>query len=48
MVGWYHLVSGHELEQIPRDSEGQGSLAGYSPWGCEKSDNKNSLTNSKS
>ena len=26
MVGWHHQLSGHEFEQNPRDSEGQGSL----------------------
>ena len=29
MVGWHHQPNGHESEQIPRDSEGQGSLVGY-------------------
>ena len=24
MVGWHHLLSGHELEQILGDGEGQG------------------------
>ena len=24
MVGWYHWLNGHEFEQTPRDSEGQG------------------------
>ena len=33
MVGWYHRLKGHELEQTPGDSEGQGSLACCSPWG---------------
>ena len=33
MVGWHHQLDGHELEQTPRDSEGQGSLAFCSPWG---------------
>ena len=33
MVGWNHWLNGHEFEQIPGDSEGQGSLACYSPWG---------------
>ena len=28
MVGWHHRLSGHESEQTPRDSEGQGSLVG--------------------
>ena len=26
MVGWYHQLNGHELEQAPGDGEGQGSL----------------------
>ena len=25
MVGWHHLLNGHELEQTPGDGEGQGS-----------------------
>ena len=25
MVGWHHWLNGHEFEQIPGDSEGQGS-----------------------
>ena len=27
MVGWSHRLSGHESEQAPGESEGQGSLA---------------------
>ena len=27
MVGWQHRLHGHQLEQAPGDSEGQGSLA---------------------
>ena len=27
MVGWHHRLSGHEFEQTPGDSEGQGSRA---------------------
>ena len=27
MVAWHHRVNGHEVEQTPGDSEGQGSLA---------------------
>ena len=38
MVGWYHQLNGHELGQILGDSEGQGGLAGCSPWGCKASD----------
>ena len=33
MVGWHHRFNGHEFEQTPGDSEGQGSLACCSPWG---------------
>ena len=36
MVGWHHQLHGHESEQTPGDSEGQGSLACCSPWGCEE------------
>ena len=32
MVGCHHQLSGHEFEQTPGDSEGQGSLACCSPW----------------
>ena len=38
MVGWHHQLDGHELEQAPRDDEGQGSLACCSPWGCKQLD----------
>ena len=31
MVGWHHLLNGHESEQTPGDFEGQGSLAYCSP-----------------
>ena len=31
MVGWYHQLNGQEFEQTQGDSEGQGSLACYSP-----------------
>ena len=34
MVGWHHWLNGHESEQTPRDSEGQGSQGFFSPWGC--------------
>ena len=33
MFGWHHCLSGHEFEQTPGDSEGQGGLACCSPWG---------------
>ena len=38
IVGWHHQLNGHEFEQTPGDSEGQGSLACCSPWGHKKSD----------
>ena len=31
MVGWHHWLNGHDFEQTPADSEGQGSLACCSP-----------------
>ena len=33
MFGWHHRLNGHEFEQTQGDSERQGSLAWYSPWG---------------
>ena len=38
MVRWHHHLKGHEFEQALGDGEGQGSLAGCSPWGCKESD----------
>ena len=38
MVGWHHRLSGHEFEQNPADSEGQGSLACCSPRSWKVSD----------
>ena len=32
-VGWHHRFNGHEFEETPGDSEGQGNLACCSPWG---------------
>ena len=32
MFEWLHWLNGHEFEQTPGDSEGQGSLACCSPW----------------
>ena len=45
MIGWYHQLSGHEFEQIPGDSEEQGSLACCSPWGHEELDTSWGLNN---
>ena len=33
LVGWHHRLHGHEFEQAPGDSEEQGSLLCYRPWG---------------
>ena len=35
MVGWHHQLNGCESEQTLGDSEGHGSLACCSPWGCK-------------
>ena len=37
MVGWHHRLNGHEFEQTLGDSEGQGSLACFSPWDLKES-----------
>ena len=38
VVGWHHRLNGHEFEPTLGDSEGQGSLAGFSPWGGKELD----------
>jgi len=38
MVGWQHQLNGHEFEQIPGDSEGQGNLVRCSPWSAQELD----------
>ena len=38
MDEWHHWCNGHELEQTSGDSEGQGCLACYNPWGRKESD----------
>ena len=45
MVGWHHQLNGHEFEQTPGNSEGQGSLVHCSPWGCKESDRTEQLNN---
>ena len=45
MVGWHHQFNGYEFEQTLRDSEGKGSLACYSPWGCKELDTTEPLNN---
>ena len=44
MVGWHLLLFGHEFKQTPEDSEGQGSLAFFSPWGCKELNPTEQLT----
>ena len=37
--GWMALlIQGHEFEQTPENSEGQGRLACCSVWGCKELD----------
>ena len=45
MARQHHLLNGHESEQTLGDSEGQGSLVCYSPWGHEESDMTEWLNN---
>ena len=45
MVGWHHRLNGYDFGQIPGDSEGQGSLACCSSWGCKESDMAEQLNN---
>ena len=36
MVGWHHGLNGHEFEQTPGDSEGQGSLGMMQSMGLQR------------
>ena len=47
MIGWHHRLNGHELEQIPGDSEGERSLARCSPWGRKEWDTTQRLNNNR-
>ena len=47
LVGWHHWLSGHEFEQALGNSEQQGSLAYYSPWGHKEYDMIEWMKNSK-
>ena len=38
MVGWHHLLDGHEFEQTPGGVDGQGGLACCRPWGGKELD----------
>ena len=49
-IGWHHQFSGHEFEQSPGVSEGQGSLTCWSflldpnHWDCKESDTNKWVT----
>ena len=47
MAGWHHWLNGHEFEQIPEDSAGQGSLVFCSPLGPKESDTTEWLKNNR-
>ena len=47
MTGWHHHFNAHEFEQALVDSEGQGSLACWSPLGHKESDMNEQLNNNK-
>ena len=36
IVGWHHLLSGHEFEQTPGDGEGQESLVCFQSMGLQR------------
>ena len=38
VVRYHHQLNGHEFGQTLGDSEGHGSLACCSPWGCKELD----------
>ena len=42
-AGWRHQLNGHDFQQTPGDSEGQGSLACCSPWDHEELDTTQQL-----
>ena len=45
MVKWHHRLNGHEFEQAPGDSEGQGSLACCSPQDRKEANRTERLNN---
>ena len=38
IIGWHHLLNGHEFERASGVSEGQGILECCRPWGCNELD----------
>ena len=47
MVGWHHWLNGHEFAQTLEDSERQGSLVCYSPWGHKELGTPERLNNNQ-
>ena len=47
MVGWHHVLNGHECDKALGDGKGQGSLACCSPWGRKESDTTEQLNKNK-
>ena len=45
MFGWHHQLSGNGSKHTPGDSDGQGSLVWFSPWGHKVSDITEQLNN---
>ena len=43
MAGWHHRLDGHEFEQVPGISDGEGSLACCSPLDLKESDTTGQL-----
>ena len=43
MVGWHHLLNGHEFEQALGVGDGQGSLASCGPQGRKELDTTEQL-----
>ena len=48
MVGWHHRLDGHEFDEAPGVSDGQGGLACCSPWGHIESDTTDQLNSTES
>ena len=38
VIGQYHRIDGHEVEQAPGVGDGQGGLVCCSPWGHKEYD----------
>ena len=43
MVGWHHLLNGHEFEKALPVGDGQRSLACCSPWDLKELDTTEQL-----